>query len=289
MIQQSRALTYTEQMIQRYCPSCDNELKPSDMNLSEGVALCSSCGSLTRLATLVGAGVPVADAANAGMSDAHMLDNAWRDTPAGCRATGYRGDVRLTASARSWGGAAGMLFFTLFWNGITSIFVVIMLAGFYKNLGGTIPDWAKGSPVDAGNNMSMGMCIFLLLFLTPFLLVGAATAVLTLVNIAGDVCIRIRGEQASASTGIGFLRWTSRFKTSRVRAVHIGKTEWKQNHRHKPLIVIEADNPVRFASILSQHRMRWLASASRLVLLDLDAEDISELLAGGNSRRHIHI
>lgn len=255
------------------------------MNLAEGVALCSSCGSLTKLASLVGIRTPVADAANAASPDHHMLDNAWADTPRGCKATGYRGDIRLSASARSWGGAVGMLFFSLFWNGITSVFVVVMLAGFYKHLGGTIPVWAKGSPLDAGNDMSLGMCFFLLLFLTPFILVGVATAGLTLVSMVGDVRVRMHGDEASTSTGISFLRWTNRFKASRVSDVHIGKTKWQQNDQHKPLIVIEEDNQIRFGSVLSQHRMRWLASASRLVLLDLDSEAISQLLAGGNSHR----
>ena len=270
-------------MIEQYCPACDTQLKPSDMNLSEGVALCPSCGSLTRLSDLVGANQNDNSRLGRTISDGSVIGNVagcdWRDMPSGCKVSGYHSDATLTASARSWGGAMGMLFFTLFWNGITSIFVVIMLAGFYKHMGGTIPAWAKDSPLDVGNDMSLGMCFFLLLFLTPFMLVGAITFIIMLVTLLGDVKVRVRGDQASASTGIGPLRWTTRFKASEVRDVHIGQTKWQQNNRHKPLIVIEASTDIRFGSVLSERRMRWLGSASRLLLIDPGSEDMTDLLA----------
>lgn len=269
-------MVYTLCMIQQYCPACDTELKSSDMNLAEGVALCGSCGALTRLSDLVGANNN--DGGRA-LGDSQSEEANWRDMPRGCKVSGYQSDATLTASARSVGGALGMLFFTLFWNGITLIFVIIMLAGFYKQLGGTIPDWAKDSPLEAGNTMSLGMCFFLLLFLTPFVLIGAATIVITLVTMLGDVKVRLRNDQASVSTGIGPLRWTNRFKASEVRDVHMGRTKWQQNNQHKPLIVIEASTDVRFGSVLSDRRMRWLCSASKLLLLYAGSEEAADLLA----------
>lgn len=254
------------------------------MNLTEGVALCSSCGSLTRLSDLVGANRGESGGAGrrgtaATVMGSSQLEGDWRDMPSGCKVSGYQSDATLTASARSLGGAMGMLFITVFWNGITSIFVCIMLAGFYKHLGGTIPAWAKDSPLDAGNDMSLGMCFFLLLFLTPFMLIGAATIVITLVSMLGDVKVRVRGDQGSTSTGIGPMRWTSRFKASDVRDVHMGKTKWQQNNRHKPLIVIEASTDVRFGSVLSDRRMRWLCTASKILLLDPGSQEATDLLA----------
>lgn len=260
------------------------------MNLAEGVALCPVCGSLTRLATLVATDPDTSAASNKDYANSSrviggdLLDEDWREPPVGCRVSGYRSDVTLNASARSLSGVMSMLFFTLFWNGITSIFVLIMLAGFYTNLGGTIPAWAKNSPLDAGKNMSLGMCFFLLLFLTPFMLVGAGTIIMTLVSMFGDVRISVRGDDASASTGIGQIRWTRKFKASDVSDVSIGQTKWQQNNRPKPLIVIQASGEVRFGSSLSQRRMRWLASAAKLMLLEPDSQDVSDLLAmGGRS------
>lgn len=280
-------------MIERYCPSCDTQLNPSNMNLSEGVALCPSCGSLTRLGDLVGANQEDTGSGRLGfvgpggtVVGGSLLEDDWRDMPRGCKVSGYHSDATLTASARSWGGAMGLLFITLFWNGITSTFVVIMISGFYKHFGGTIPAWAKGSPFDGGGkDMSLGMCFFLLLFLTPFMLIGAGMFIMTLMAMLGDVKVHLRGDQASASTGIGPLRWTSRFKASEVRNVHIGQTKWQQNDRHKPLIVIKASTDIRFGSSLSERRMRWLASATRLLLLHPGSEDVSDMLASSGRQQ----
>lgn len=274
-------------MKERYCPACDHELKPADMNLAEGVALCPSCGALTRLANLVEHDPVIEGVAGIARKLGIELDGdlspqiegAWRNLPKGCEVTGWPGDVTLKASARSLSNAFGLLFFAVFWNSIVSIFVAVMLMGLYTNLIGPLPGNFMGSNQ---NQMPLGIALFLMVFLIPFVLVGAAVAGSALTAIMGDVQLQIKGDKAVASTGVGPLRWRRRFSALTVTNVTISRTTWKQNNRSQPVILIEAGKDVRIGSVLPKDRMLWLASAAHLMLLAPDTSQASELLSTGS-------
>ncbi len=109
------------------CPDCDGSLKGGDINIQEGVALCPVCGKLSRLSSLN----------TSSRSIAEILDKP----PRGCSLTSFGHGAVATVSIRS---LAGFLFpagFALFWNGITSVFVLIAIAGLYTNLIGPLPNW----------------------------------------------------------------------------------------------------------------------------------------------------
>ncbi len=65
------------------------------------------------------------------------------------------GPIELKPQQSRWGGLIGMIFFSLFWNGITSVFVVMAVKSHLKG----DPEW------------------FLTIFIIPFVLVGIGTLV----------------------------------------------------------------------------------------------------------------
>ena len=140
-----------------FCPSCDTPLASEHINIAEGVALCPGCGKLSRLSEVV--------------EHERPSDEIVNDPPPGCSLNNEINATVIRISLRSVGGCVGSLAVCLFWNGITSVFVLIALSGLYANLIGPVPAWFPAPTMDDGP-MGLGMTIFLCLFLTPFVTIG---------------------------------------------------------------------------------------------------------------------
>ena len=234
-----------------YCPNCDQPLPTEAINIGEGVALCGSCQRLTRLSELI----------------EHEQPNeaVIGDPPGGCRIVNEVDGVSIHLSLRSIGGLIGGLFICLFWNGILSVFLLVFAAGIYNELIGPIPEWFPAPEFD--ESMGLGMTIFLGLFLTPFIVIGVGMIGMVLMSAMGSMRIRIGRDQGRVSTGIGPIAWTKRFNPRAVTGVSVGRTKWKENDQHKPLVVIEAEKDVRFGSGLSNRKRMWLVAVLRRELL----------------------
>lgn len=247
------------------CPRCDAPIGPDDMNLREGVALCPECGELTRLSQLIDSDRPIGQ----------ILDNP----PRGCRVEADGRSATVRASTRSIGGFVMTMAFALFWNGITSVFVLIAIAALYSNLVGPLPDWfpapemEDGRPVMNDEPMGMGATLFLCVFLTPFVLVGVGMLGAALLNLIGSVVVVIDRHASHASTGVGPLRWRRRFDPNQVESVEVGPTRWQSDDSDNEQIKIVADRTVKIGSSLPAERRRWLRAV------------LSELLVAGRTER----
>lgn len=235
-----------------YCTSCQGKLGTESINIAEGVALCPSCGTLSRLSELI--------------DNTPAKPEVVNNPPRGCTITDMVDKMRVRVSTRSVGGAAGLLFFCLFWNGIVSVFVLLAISGLYSNLVGPVPDSFPGP--DMGEDpMGLGMSIFLCIFLIPFVTVGAIVFGALLLSLIGRVDIDIAPDKASVRTAIGPLGWTRRFDPRQAKKVMIGRSKIETNGEHKPLIEIQADRTVRFGSGLSEQKLEWLQAVLKSLLL----------------------
>jgi hypothetical protein len=239
------------------CPNCRRPIPAANINIKEGVALCPGCGSLTRLADLA--------------QDPRLAGVDMADPPAGCTLTSDGVETVVTASGRSIGTALAALGIALFWNGIVSVFVLVVLASTIQHIFGSVPAWFPAPPMTGqgglGQGMPVGMTVFMWLFLTPFMLIGAAFCAAVVMSIAGRVEVRLRDAEGVLFVGCGPIGMRRRFDSTAVRSVSIGQTRWTQNDQTKPLIVIETDRELRFGSMLPEARRAWLAVALRKLLL----------------------
>jgi hypothetical protein len=236
-------------MSANFCPECGEELPADSINLAEGVALCARCGSLSRLSEVASHRRPITE----------VLSRP----PSGCSIVDRGHDIVVRASLRSIGGFFGMLFLCLFWNGIVSVFVLIALAGLYMNLIGPLPAWF---PAPQMNDLTLGMTLFLCLFLTPFVTIGSLLIGALLLSIAGRIEVAVDNAEANVRTGIGWLCWRRRFNPALVRSVDFGTTSWESNGQPRQLIVIEADRTIKFGSLLPDDKRQWLQAALHALL-----------------------
>ena len=250
-------------MSRNFCPDCGEQLTSESINLGEGVALCPSCGQLSRLSEVVGLSRPV--------------NVTLKDPPSGCTVTEHGQTIIVHASLRSLVGFVVSLGAALFWNGIVSLFVLIALAGLYTNLIGPLPDWFP-TP-DDDDIQSLGVTIFLCLFLTPFVIIGMILAGAVLLNVIGKVEVAIGVDNASVRTGAGFLVWRRRFNPTKVHAVRTGTTSWESNGRPGQTIVIDADRRIKFGTLLQEDRREWLLVILRELLAKTDPRERREKLS----------
>ena len=250
-------------MSKNFCPECGTQLNAESINLSEGVALCPSCGQLSRLSDVVSGKRPAAEILS--------------QRPRGCLVTEAGQTIVVHATLRSIVGFIGALFVSLFWNGIVSVFVLIALSGLYANLVGPLPAWFPAPQDDAP--MTLGMTLFLCLFLVPFVTVGSVMIGAVFLNAFGRVEVRINEGDACVNTGIGWLVWRRRFDPNQVRSVGEGLTSWETNDRRSPLIVIEADRTIKFGSLLENSRREWLRAMLHELLTKAQAGQRREVLS----------
>lgn len=239
------------------CPRCKNVIPSDDVNVANDIAFCRTCNLSHRLSDLT-LGTIVDDEVDASRP------------PAG---TWFQRDGRGTvvgASHRLIGQAFGLLLFTLFWNGIVSVFVAFALASTLNLLGVTSPSWFP-APKMNGGPMGVGMTIFLWLFLTPFIAIGLGMLFAFLSSLAGRTELQLQGNQCVLFTGIGPLGWRRRFASSEVRDVRIEDKRWRDSdgdsRRSTQIIIETAQKPIKFGSMLSKERRAFVAGCLKKELL----------------------
>ncbi|MEQ8317495.1 MAG: hypothetical protein RIE77_07900 [Phycisphaerales bacterium] len=258
------------------CP-CGATIDIDDVNVSEGVALCRRCGRLSRLADLATSTGERSSGSSKDQAEARKaVALAQGEPPRGCAIRDFGDRVVLRASARSLAGAAGLAFFAIFWNGIVSIFLVIMVASFLHHAGITLPAWfptpfgGGGGGGGSNQNMPLGMTIFMALFLTPFVLVGVTMIGALLVTIIGRVEVRLRGPDGIVFTGVGPVGWKRRFEADTVEAVLLTDADIEENGKKKRAIAIETGKKtIKFASLLPDQRRLWLGGVLKTMLVPL--------------------
>jgi hypothetical protein len=238
------------------CPSCFKPIPPEDVNVKEGVAYCRACGELSRLAD-------IADDADTPSPEKVLAE----PPPPGCRFEDDGVTMRVVASARSLAGAIGALFFAGFWNSIVSIFVILVATSLWVRLVGPLPSWFPTPFTGSGNSapMPLGMAIFMVIFLTPFVAIGLVMTGVALVCLFGHVSVSVRGAEGVAFTGVGPIGWRRRFDALGVRGVRIAET--RQRETTSKNLLIEANRTIKIGSLLTERRRAWMAGVLKAVLL----------------------
>jgi hypothetical protein len=244
-------------MLTPTCSRCGKAIPSEDINVANDVAYCRACNLSHQLSALT-QGTEL----DAGIDLSHPPAGAWHHSDG----TG----VVIGATHRSLGTAIGLLAFSLFWNGIVSVFVLVAIAGTLRNLGVRVPDWFP-APVMNGSPMSVGMTIFLWIFLTPFILIGLAMIGAFLSCLAGQTEVRISNAEGVVFTGIGTLGYRRRFDASAVKDVRLDDKQWRDSdggRQRKTYIVIETREGklVKLGSMLTEERRKYVAGAVRKVL-----------------------
>lgn len=240
------------------CPKCDQVIAGDDVNVATNVAYCRTCNLAHKLSVLV--------------QDTELTANVdFHRPPAGVT---YCDDGRGTivvATHRSLGGAFGTLAIALFWNGIVSVFVLFAIAGTLRNLHITLPHWFPVPDMN-GSPMSVGMTIFLWIFLTPFIVIGLAMIGAFLSSLGGRTEVRMHNSEGTVFAGIGPLGWRRRFDASTINDVRIDDRQWRDSdgdRQRKTAIVIEtrAGKLIKFGTMLTEERRKFLAAAVRKTLM----------------------
>ncbi|HWE94019.1 MAG TPA: hypothetical protein VG269_08660 [Tepidisphaeraceae bacterium] len=247
-------------MVTNTCPVCGQPIAANDINVQQGVGLCRSCGNLSPLNEIV--------------NQQAVDPKALAKPPAGCSyEERLGGGLVVRASARSVGGALGTLAVCIFWNGITSVFLVFLIGGLYTHFIGPVPKWfpapsSNSKPGSMNYGDPLGTWLFLGLFLTPFVLIGLGMFLAFLMCVFGRVEVRVTETVGRVRTGFGPLNWTRRFNASTVKRVIAGRTTYSQNGQTKPLIRIEAgDRTVKFGSTLPDERRDWMCGVLYVLLV----------------------
>lgn len=243
----------------QFCPDCDAEVATSQINITEGVALCGNCGTLSRLSDLNFSGATVEETLSIPPKQISIL-------------TGYeRMEIRI--SLFSIPKFLGSLLATLFWNGIVSIFLSIAAAAVYYQINGPIPDWfptpglKEGKPIMNGEVMGTGMTIFLCIFLTPFVIIGTGMIINTLLRLCGSTHVMIDPAQSYVSTGIPFLRLKRSFDPYHVRSINTAISKMSQEGQTNYLIALESTKTIHFGRLLSASQQDWLVTLLKQVFL----------------------
>lgn len=234
------------------CPKCDHVIPVEDINVARDVAFCRACNLSHALSDLTHE-----DEEDARVDLNQPPPGTWH------RATAI-GTV-AGASHFSLKGAAGLLLATLFWNGILSIFVILAIAATLKNLNIPAPE-SFPAPKMNGKEMSVGMTVFLWLFLTPFLAIGSMLAVSLLSTLFGRTEVEVSGGIASIRVGIGPVAWTRRVDLSQMGTLRLHEN-LNRNGSHTESILVETRNgkEIKFGSLLPHERRRYLLAALKLM------------------------
>jgi hypothetical protein len=239
------------------CPRCKQVIPSEDINVANDIAFCRSCNLSHSLAALASGSV--------------VDENVDLSRPPAGTWFQREGDGMVVgATHRSFGQAFGLLFFALFWNGIVSVFVSLAIASTLQHLGVSLPGWLPPHFLKP-TNIPLGLTLFLWVFLTPFIAVGLVVAFSFLSCLAGRTEIRVQGGEADLFSGVGPVGLRKRFLTTNVRDVRIEDRRWRDSDgdsRRNSQIIIETDQkPIKFASMLTQERRRFVAGAAKKELI----------------------
>ena len=245
------------------CPTCHAMLPADLMRVGEDLAPCPACGGTHRLSELAAQVDQRAEVEETRRLAAEAPAGAWRR---------FEADrVYLGATHRSLGTALVLLGLGRFWNGIVSVFVFFASAGTLLLLGFQLPAVAEKIHFEGESGPpGWGLIVFLWLFLTPFILIGAAIVWGFINALGGRTELMVSPGGATLSTGIGPLGRTRRFEPHRVRAVRteekISRGEDSDTVTTLLVIELEGAKPLRFGSGLTEARREFLLAALRELL-----------------------
>jgi hypothetical protein len=241
-------------MVTPTCSKCRRVIARDDVNVAKDVAYCRDCNTAYRLSELTSEEGP-----------APNFD--LRHPPKGTWFVNDRGVIIIGATNRNLVSAVGFTIFALFWNGILSIFVLLAIAATLHQLHVPLPEWFP-DPKMNDEEMTVGMTIFLWIFLTPFIIVGLFMTGVALSSIFGRTEVRISHSQASVFTGIGGLGWKRRFDPSRVQAVRIDRKHHSEGSDTFTILAETREGKqIKFGSLLSQERRQFMLAALRQTVL----------------------
>jgi hypothetical protein len=236
------------------CAQCKRVIPGEDINVANDVAYCRTCNL----------SYPLSDLTHDMEINPEAVDLA--HPPAGVKYRDIGTGQVIEASHRSLGGALGTLAISLFWNGIVSIFVLVAIAGTLRNLHVTVPEWFP-APVMNGSPMSVGVTLFLWLFLTPFILIGMAMIGAFLSCLMGRTEVSVSRGECVVFTGLGPLGWRRRCQVSSIEEVRIKETQshTRNGNSMKTEIVLDTreGKAIKFGSGLEEKRRKFVAAALR--------------------------
>lgn len=251
-----------------YCPSCDQQITDKEINITEGVALCSQCGKLSQLSTLNYLEAPV--------------KNNLSKTPRKVKIHSSRDQLKLHISLRSIGIFLGSLFTSVFWNGITSLFLCIAVSAVCYNTIGYVPEWLPkvgiedGRPIMNDEVMGPGITIGLCIFLIPFVTIGLYMISLSILSIFGSCIITIDKKSSSISTGILFLRRTKSFTTLDVQSIQIeNRRDDESTHNQSIKIASKNRKDLKFGSLMNTKLKQWVYLMLKQLLIHKDSSKLT--------------
>jgi hypothetical protein len=213
------------------CNACGSTIPPEDINVGADTALCRGCGAATAYSALVHA--PTAGVLSAPPPGCHVEEVAGAG---GAPEGGAR--WRAVASTRSWLAVPAGLF-ALVWNGILTVFIVLIAAA------------TRGIALPA---------------LAGHAQVGVMAAWTAACLAMGDVEAVIEGPGVRVGTGVGPLRRWHRRPLADVREVRAGRDEPRSfrgamNMNRTRHLVLAGPRPVRSGYLLSAERRQFLHAA----------------------------
>ena len=236
------------------CTKCRRVISSDDINVAKDVAYCRQCNISYRLSDLT-----FGKESDPDVDLRHPPQGAWYRTDGGGTVVG--------ATNRSLGAALGMLFFALFWNGIVSVFLAVVISGTLHNLHLPVPVWFP-APKMNGGDMGPGMTLFMWLFLTPFLLIGLLLAITLISSLIGRTEVKIENLRGTIFTGVGVIGWKRRFDPSQVRDVRLDETR-NTDSKNTITILIETreGKRLKLGSLLRDERRQFVFGVLRKTLV----------------------
>lgn len=227
------------------CPNCASLIDDPDINVQTDVAFCRACDSGHRLSELVHDETGVAG----GFTTVdEPIDVDIYNPPKGAWFEQTGSDIRVGATCRIPALALFLVPFTAVWAGGSMV-------GIY------------GSQIAEGE-----FDIVRTLFGIPFLLGSIALVSMTLFVLFGRTEVIVRDQEGEVFTGIGPIGRRRRFNTADVRFVSLKTSDVtvqsNGGKRHRPMkfLEIEGDKPLKFATMMSEERRRFILGVLRTLL-----------------------
>lgn len=245
------------------CPDCGRRVRRRD--IAAGRAACAGCGRVMSSLALSGTsgdaegrGIPRQPGST--LSPAVAVDPG---TPP--KGVWFRDDgktMELGASTRSLAAGIFMTVMGLFWCGITGLFVAFSITAILQGLG--LVSAASGR---AG---SLGAGLFMLLFSTPFVLVGVWMLWSAAMAVGGRVEVTLRGDDLDVFSGIGPVGRRRRVSATGVEGVieevRVTRTSRGTTTTRSILLTVPGTKGVRFGAGLRQERRDFVVGMLKRVL-----------------------
>ncbi len=200
--------------------------------------------------------------------DRAQPDGVWR------RAT-LRG-VEIGATIRHLPTAAFFLVFALIWNGVTwfmlyAVLTQLLLPAAGGPAGGPVGGQGGGQSGNQVGGVVFG--IVMLVFLTPFVLIGLGAAGAIALSLFGSLRVFVEPSEVRVSIGVGPVRRTRRFDPARAVGIGEGESDVEVDNRARTDIVVdlvgggggngESGSEFRFGASLRGPRRVWVREALR--------------------------